>query len=552
MLSRLTIKNYAIISELEMEIDSGMNIITGETGAGKSILLGALGLVLGERADTKVLYNADEKCVVEAQFDISKYTLKPFFEVNDLDAEPHTIVRREIAQNGKSRAFINDTPVTLTVLKQLGEALVNLHNQHETLELTQAGLQLEVVDTLCDNGERLAAYTSLYRTYQKQKKELEDFVALNAKAQAEKDYIRFQLEELSEAALQAGEQIALEEEQKALSHVEEIKRSLDIAISLLTNSEVNISDQLNEVQQALKPVKGLQASLQSFSERIQTIQEDLKDLAREMEHVQDATGLDPERLEEVNSRLTTLYRLQKKHQAATVEELIELQQQLEQKLGLIENSHTQLEQLEKSIAQNDKQLRKRAEELHTARASVLERFQKNVSQLLAKVGMPNALFAVEVNRLDTLTEKGFTDVQFLFSANKGFAAQPIKNVASGGELSRLMLCIKSLLAESNAMPTMVFDEIDSGISGEVALKTGEIMRDLSRRHQIICITHLPQIARVADRHFHIYKETLNGKTITRMKVLAREERVTEIAKMLSGEAPTEAALANARELVTGN
>lgn len=552
MLHRLTIKNYAIIERLEMEFNERMNIITGETGAGKSILMGALGLILGERADTKVLYNADEKCVVEADFDVTGYQLKSFFSENELDYEAHTIVRREINQNGKSRAFINDTPVTLTILKELGEKLVNLHNQHQTLELTQAGFQLSVVDALAKNDGLLSEYKQKFATYKKAFKQLEALTARYRSVAAELDYLQFQFNELAEANLTQGEQEQLETEQSTLSNVEEIKRALQSAIQILQGSDNSLLDQLNEAQGQLKNVKNLNTDIQSLSERLQSSGEELKDITRELENVQESTTLDPERLEEVNNRLHVIYRLQKKHNVSTVEKLLNIQAELETKLLGVTNNSDEIEKLKLELEKQFRELLQLSDSLHASRNKVLRELQNNVVVLLTKVGMPNASFKVDIRKLEPhqLNESGLTQITFLFSANRGFAAQEIKDVASGGELSRLMLCIKSLIADAVALPTLIFDEIDTGISGEVALKVGEIMKKLSRNHQLIAITHLPQIARIAHAHLYIYKENTGNRTYTRIKQLTGEDRIFEIAKMLSGEKPTEAALANAREMVT--
>lgn len=551
MLHRLSIRNYAIIDKLDIEFCERMNIITGETGAGKSILVGALSLILGERADTKVLYNAEEKCIVEADFDITGYSLKTFFSQHELDFEAHTIIRREINQSGKSRAFINDTPVTLNVLKELGEKLVNLHNQHETLELTKAGFQLNVIDTLAKNSELLTQYTSLFSNYKKEHKRFAELIEQNNAASAELDYLNFQLSELSDAKLEAEEQPQLETEQNTLTNVEEIKRAVQTALQILSNAELNILDQLTEVQTQLKSVKNLNKDILALTERIHSTQEELKDISNEFDSIQDSTALDPERLEEVNARLNLIYRLQKKHNVSTTEELLKIQSDIEEKVSSVSNSSNEIEELKLALEKQFKELISLADQLHSSREKVLREFQNNVVVLLTKVGMPNASFKVDIRKHapEHLNQNGLSEIKFLFSANKGFAPLEIKEVASGGELSRLMLCIKSLMADSAALPTMLFDEIDAGISGEVAFKVGEIMKTLSRNHQLISITHLPQIARTADSHLFIYKETTAGKTYTRIRELKGEERILEIAKMLSGEKPTDAALANAREMV---
>lgn len=551
MLHRLSIRNYAIIDKLEIEFCDRMNIITGETGAGKSILLGALNLILGERADTKALYNQDEKCVIEADFEIENKDLKSFFAANELDFDTHTIVRREINQSGKSRAFINDTPVTLTVLKELGEKLVNLHSQHETLELTKAGFQLEVIDILARNKPLLANYQNLFSQYKKDFKRLEDLTAQFRTSSAEMDYLQFQFTELADAKLEAGELAALETEQTTLSNVEEIKRALQAAVQILSEGEVSTLDQLTEVQSQLKAVKNYSKEIAALSERIQSAFLDLKDVSKEFESIQDTALLDPERLEEVNARLNTIYRLQKKHNVTTLEELLAIQSDLQDKIAGVDNNSAEIEQLKLALKKQLDELMVLADQLHASRERVLREFQNNVVVLLTKVGMPNSAFKVETRKLEPhhLSPTGLTDIKFLFSGNKGFTPSEIKDVASGGELSRLMLCIKSLIADAGALPTLIFDEIDTGISGEVALKVGEIMKNLSRNHQLVAITHLPQIARIGDMHLYIYKETKDDRTNTRIKELKGEDRVVEIAKMLSGDKVSDASLANARELI---
>jgi DNA repair protein RecN (Recombination protein N) len=551
MLYRLAIKNYAIIEALEMKFNGRMNIITGETGAGKSILLGALSLILGERADTKILYDKDEKCVIEAEFEIKDSSFNDFFAANELDFELHTIIRREINQSGKSRAFINDTPVTLAVLKQLGEKLVNLHSQHETLDLVNAGFQLQVIDALSGNKNNLIAFREKFNTYKKNAARLEVLTGKWKASSAELDYLQFQLNELAEARLQPGEQEIFEAEQNVLGNVEEIKRALQNALQIISGGETAVTEQLNEIQASIKGVKNYNKEIAALAARLQSVYEEVKDIAAEFEHIQDSTALDPEKLEEVNNRLNTLYKLQKKHNVVSVSELLAIQANLEQRISAVDTGSIEIERLKTELEKQFKNLVAEAGQMHLARERVLRDFQTNVVVLLAKVGMPNASFKVDIVKLEPhqINSNGLTEVRFLFSANKGYAPLEIKDVASGGELSRLMLCIKSLVADADALPTMIFDEIDAGISGEVALKVGEIMKKLSRSHQLICITHLPQIARSGDTHFYIYKENKGNRTQTLVKELRGEERVIEIAKMLSGDKISEASMANAREMI---
>ena len=553
MLRQLSIQNYAIIDQIHVDFCNGVNIITGETGAGKSILLGALSLLLGERADSKTLYDQNQKCILEAEFDSVSDT-KFLFEENDLDFEPVTIIRREIAQNGKSRAFINDTPVNLNVLKALGEKLVNMHTQHETLDLIEAGFQLEVLDTLAKNQSLLKSYKQLFSAYKKDTLRLDAMVHEYNKAKAELDFLEFQLHELNEAKLDAEEQTQLESEQQTLENVESIKKAIQATLQLLQESENSSIDILNEAQSQLKSVAKVHNGIAALSKRLENTVVELKDIAAEFEDIQEAASLDPERLEEVNQRLSVLYRLQKKYSAANTAELITIQTELEQKNKSFDNSAEAIETLKKQISNSEKELNEQSEKLHQNRQKTVAGFQKSVEANLRLVGMPNASFIADIQKLknNQLNESGCSDVKFLFSANKGFAPQEIKEVASGGELSRLMLSIKSQVATADHLPTMIFDEIDSGISGEVALRVGEIMRTMSKGHQLICITHVPQIARIADRHFYIYKDSTKGKTNTRIKILEGQDRIIEIAKMLSGEKVSDAALANAKELVNNN
>jgi len=553
MLQSLRIKNYAIIDAIDIRFDARMNIITGETGAGKSILVGALGLILGERADSKILNNNNEKCVVEAEFSIAPERFAAFFEEHELDADTTTILRREVSPQGKSRAFINDTPVTIQTLKLLAEKLVNLHNQHETLELVQSGFQLSVVDWVANTGKKLQDYKSTYHKYRIVGKQLEALTAQVTGALSEADFIQFQLNELSQAKLQSGEQEALEQEQGALSNAESIKRTLLKCVSILSENEGSAIEQIAESIQQLKPVKLYSNLLGELNIRLQSTYEELKDVASELSTLMEETSLDPEKLQEVEDRINLIYKLQKKHQVNTIDELIQIQSQLELKLSAVDTDQHQLKQLKAEALQLEKELLQKANELHSMREKVLRSFQNSVTVLLTKVGMPSASFKVDIQQLPSshLNENGCTDVKFMFTANKGYAHKEIKEVASGGELSRLMLCIKSLVADAADLPTLIFDEIDSGISGDVAMKVGEIMKQLTKHHQLITITHLPQIARTADKHLFIYKEHNTERTVTRIKELSADERITEVAKMLSGSKPSEASLTNARELIFG-
>lgn len=551
MLKSLSIQNYAIIDELEINFGSGLNTMTGETGAGKSIILGALSLVLGERADIKSLFNQQQKCVIEAIFGKPSKALEKILKQNELDSDSETILRREITSAGKSRAFVNDTPVTLQLLKSIGEHLVNLHSQHETLSLTESGFQMEAIDAIAQNKKLAAEYSELFATYKKSIAALEDLQAKQQQAAAENDFISFQLNELNEAKLEAGEQTILEEEQSTLSNAESIKLSIQKVLNVLDEQEFSVQSLLNDCLAELKQTAQYNKQIAETKTRLESVAVELKDVFRELDNLSDDISIQPERLAEVNERLLLLHRLCKKHHVEQVEELLEIETQLQTKTTQNISLENEISALQKSIETSKIQLIKQAETLHSKRTKAAPLFSKQVTTLLQKVGMPNATFEVEINttKNSELNDTGFTDVQMLFSANKGIPAQGLKNVASGGELSRLMLCIKTALAEAETLPTMIFDEIDTGISGEVAKRVGELMKQISAQHQIICITHLPQIATAGKQHFYIYKEVKNNQTRTRIKLLNNEERLTEVAKMLSGENITAAALATAKELI---
>ena len=551
MLQSISIRNYAIIDELEINFDSGLNIMTGETGAGKSIILGALGLVLGERADSKVLFDKEAKCLVEATFNVQTDTLKIALESNDLDYETHTVLRREINAASKSRAFINDTPVTLQLLKSVGALLVNLHSQHETLSLMEAGFQLNTVDIYAGNKQLLAEYQPLFVQYKKHIAALAILEKQQSNANTENDFLLFQLNELRETNLQAGEQQQLEDELSTLSNAESIKAALQKAYNLMDENEISVTTLLSEISVETKSIQQFSASLSSLHERIQTLLIEIKDIVRDTEKLNDDISVQPERLMEVNERLIQLHRLCKKHQVINADELIAIMEQLEEKAGKGAHVEKEIEVLKLTILKEESLLLKLAESLHKNRDKSSTGISKIVIELLKKVGMPEGSFVASVKHTTQkqLNDSGFSEVEFLFSANKGIAPQTLKSVASGGELSRLMLCIKSLLADAGELPTMIFDEIDTGISGEVAQRVGLVMKDLSKHHQLICITHLPQIATAGSTHFYIYKDNSKGVTRTRIRKLNGEERIVEIAKMLSGDKLTDAAMANARALI---
>lgn len=551
MLKTLRISNYAIINEAEIQFSSALNIITGETGAGKSILLGALNLLLGERADTKVLYSKEKKCIVEGVFVIGGYNLQHFFEVANIDYANETLIRREITDAGKSRAFINDTPVSLNVLQQLSHQLVTIHSQHETLELGNSAFQLITVDALAGTEKILESYKTDFLQWKNISKNLTEAEAAAGKALAEKDFLEFQVQELRAARIDELDVPQLENELQQLTHAEEIKRSISTAVQLLANSENNILDTLRTAVHPLQSVVNFSTGLQEYIERIQSAVIDLKDVSRDLETKAEMVQADPQRAEEINRIVSAVYRLQKKHNCKTTQELLDLKNTFEETLRKFSSNEETIELLKKEQQKLYHSLLSKAKKLSDKRVQIFSTLEKQVQKLLAEVGMKDATFSVQ-HIFDTeqnLSATGADVVRFLFSANKGSELRDIKQVASGGELSRLMLCIKSLLAQSTALPTLIFDEIDSGVSGEIAHKVGKILSRLAQKHQVISITHLPQIASKGNHHLYVYKIAGKNITQTHIKLLNSEERLNEIAKMLSGEKPGASALNNARELL---
>jgi DNA repair protein RecN (Recombination protein N) len=549
MIKKLHIQNYAIIDELRIDFSEGLTIITGETGAGKSILIGALGLIMGNRADTKSLYNELEKSVVEAVFDIGSYDLKPFFEANELDYDSELVIRRELSPSGKSRAFINDTPVNLGVLQQLSSTLIDLHQQFDTLDIHETSFQLRVLDALAENKNLLAAYRRQYRQFESDKSRLAAMKAAQLNAAKEQDFIAFQLSELDTAALTAGEQDALEEEQLRLSNAEDIKRNLAGAYLALSESETAVVSQLEEVLHAVQAVKKFDKEIESIYLRLEAARYELDDLSRELENLSERTDYDPGRLSEIQQRLDLIYRLQAKHQVKSVEELISLQENLRSRIQAVDDRAGEIAKLEELIARQHSQLLEIAGNLSDRRKSVTANFESQVMGMLRLLSMEHARLEVAIEHLPDPGSTGFDEVNFLFAANLGSRLQAIKDVASGGEIARLTLVIKSLVASAIPLPTLIFDEIDTGISGGVALKMGQILRALSDQHQVVAITHSPQVASKADAHYFVYKEVIGNRTATNVKQLDMEGRIQSIAVMLSQYPPTESALKNAKELL---
>jgi DNA repair protein RecN (Recombination protein N) len=549
MLSKLHIQNYAIIDDLLIDFSNHLNIITGETGAGKSIVMGALNLILGERADSSVLQQKEKKCVVEGYFKSdNKKEVKQFLTDNDLDAEEELVVRREIAANGKSRAFINDTPVNVQQLKTLSSLLVDLHQQFDTLELGDAGFQREVLDALANNVTLLQEYYTSFFQYKKTKKELEDLQLQQTTANASFDYNKFLFDELEEAGLKENELEELDAELKLLSNAENIKQQLGSIYFELKESEQPLVQQLKVLNNKLHSLEQYHTSIEGLNKRLLSTQIELQDIADELETINDGVQCSAERIQIVNDRIAAGYKLLKKHGVNTTGELLAIKETLQQKLNDVLNISEAIQQKEKLTQQLLQQCEQVAAKISTNRNKTVKPFTEKVNGLLKQVGMPNAQIKIEVNTI-ALNEFGSDVIEFLFDANKSNRFEPLRKVASGGELSRLMLCIKSLVAQKLQLPTLIFDEIDTGISGEAAKQVGNIMKELSKAHQLISITHQPQIAAKADAHYFVYKAIKADKIITSVKLLSNDERITTIAQMLSGEKPTAAALQNAREMV---
>ncbi|MDX1941981.1 MAG: DNA repair protein RecN [Saprospiraceae bacterium] len=549
MIKSLHIRNYAIIESLEVNFSEGLTIITGETGAGKSILLGALGLIMGNRADTKSLYNEAEKCIVEAQFDIRTYELKTFFIDNDIEYDDETVIRREILPSGKSRAFINDSPVNLNVLQQLSSALLDLHQQFDTLDIHNVSFQLRMIDALADNKRLAAGYEEEYRQYVTDKRRLENLIHRNEASAKEVEFLQFQLEEFNKAELVEGEQERLEQEIAVLSNAEEIKRTMNAAFQYLSENEQSLVSQMEELSIRLHQVSKFEQRMQRLSERYDGLVEELKDISGEFEEIAEQTEYDPERITEIQNRLDLIYRLQNKHRVASVKELIDIQENLQQQLGDFGDLSTEIETLRKRIAEQEAHLWDVAQMLSERRYLVVPNFENKVQEMLTQLSMEHAVLKVDMRKLEAIGPTGLDELNFLFAANKGSRMQMIKDVASGGELARLTLVTKSLVASAIPLPTLIFDEIDVGVSGDVALRMGNILRKLSNQHQVVTITHSPQVASKADAHYFAYKVEKDDRVITKVRELNKDERIRAIATMLSQNPPSDAAIENARQLI---
>ncbi|RHI07721.1 DNA repair protein RecN [Bacteroides sp. AM16-24] len=550
MLRSLYIQNYALIEKLDISFGAGFSVITGETGAGKSIILGAIGLLLGQRAEVKAIRQGASKCVIEARFDISAYGMEPFFEENELEYEEECILRREVYASGKSRAFINDTPASLVQMKELGEQFIDVHSQHQNLLLNKEGFQLNVLDILSHNDEQLSAYQSLYREWKQAQQDLADLIARAEQNKADEDYIRFQLEQLEEANLSAGEQEELEQETDTLSHAEEIKAGLFRVGQLLTSDEGGLLAALKESLNTMLGLQKVYSPATELAERLESTYIELKDVSQEVSSQEEDVEFNPERLEEVNDRLNLIYTLQQKHRVTTVEELLALTEEYAAKLAAITSYDERIGELTILCDTLYNKVKKQAAVLTKARTSAAREVEKQMASRLIPLGMPNVRFQVEMGMRKEPGVHGEDTVNFLFSANKNGALQSISSVASGGEIARVMLSIKAMIAGAVKLPTIVFDEIDTGVSGEIADRMADIMQEMGEQdRQVISITHLPQIAARGCAHYKVYKQDNETETNSHIRRLADEERVEEIAHMLSGATLTKAALNNAKALL---
>ncbi len=549
MLIKLAVSNYALINELEVEFDSGLNSVTGETGAGKSIILGALGLITGNRADLSVLKNRDEKCIVEGIFNIAGYSLEPFFMENDLDYDMQTILRREITPSGKSRAFINDTPVNLKTMRNLGLQLIDIHSQHQNLELGNRQFQLTLVDTVAGTEILFSAYRELYHEYIHLSKKLKELIEKSEKESTDLDYWQFQLNQLEEANLQENEQQELETELEMLRHAEDIKSNLSEIEQLLDDESLSAIQNLNESHKKMLNIQHFLPEASELAERLQSCLLELKDILDESARLSENIQHNPERIELVNDRLNLIYGLQQKHHVSSVAKLIELQKNFKEKINQVTGYDDEIRQMKIGLKKLVEKLEAQAMELRSRRLKSFAKIEKAVLEDLNQLGMPKSKFEVIHEALPEYTPVGKDAVSFVFSANVDIAPAEISKIASGGEMSRLMLAVKNLLRTSKALPTVIFDEIDSGVSGEIALKMGNILKLFSTSTQIINITHLPQIAAKGDAHFLVYKYEDEGKTYTSVRKLDENERIEELAKMVGGDSLTDTTLKTAKELL---
>ena len=550
MLQQLYIKNFTLIDELDIELHPGFSVITGETGAGKSIILGAIGLLLGQRADSKSIKQGADRCVIEAHFDLSRYDLKPFFDENDIEYDDHdTIIRRELTAAGKSRAFINDTPVALTMLKELGDQLMDVHSQHQNLLLNKQDFQLNVVDILANDSKELEEYQQCFANYQQKTKELNQLREEIERNKQNADFLQFQYDELEAAQLVEGEQEELEQQSETMSHAEDIKTALYEADNALNGDESGVVSQVKSAYNALNGISKVMPKTAELTERLDSCRIELKDIADEVSQLLERTDFNPAELDNINNRLDRLYELEKKYHAETVEELIQQRDDLKQKLSHIENSDEAVSEMEKEVAKLRSLCAHRAETISTMRRATADNMRSNLAQRLEQLGMPHARFDVSITKTE-LGKNGQDSISFLFSANTSTPLQPVSQVASGGEIARVMLSLKAMISGAVKLPTIIFDEIDTGVSGKIAEKMAQIMQEMGRtERQVISITHLPQIAALGSHHYRVSKEETKNGTVSHMTELNNEERITEIAQMLSGSDISDAAIQNAKELL---
>lgn len=552
MLKHLYIKNYALIEELDMDFQEGFSVITGETGAGKSILLGAIGLLLGQRADSKSIQTGASRCVIEAEFYLEGFGLETFFSENDFDFEGHTCtLRRELTSAGKSRAFINDTPATVAQLKELGSHIIDIHSQHQNLLLANENFQMEILDILGNNEERIKQYSTIYQEYKTLEHALEKLKERINSDKENEDYLRFQLKQLSEFNPVAGEDETLQEEAETLSHAEDIKSALFQATERMSGEQYGIVSSLRQVLQTLQSATRHYPAAEEWRARVEEAYIDLKDLSQELEEKAESISFDPQRLEAINNRLDELYTLEKKHHTDSAEGLVRIKEQLALQLGEMDYSEEDIAEKEKELANMKKNLVEKAGELTQSRSEAATLLQEKMHSMLAPLGMPNAHLDVQVAPLETPSAKGMDQVVFFFSANKNGTPRPIADVASGGEVARVMLSLKTLISKAKQLPTIIFDEIDTGVSGNIADCMAQMMKEMASNHkmQVISITHLPQIAAMGATHYRVYKEDTSDQTLSHIKQLDKEERIKEIANMLSGAQVSQAAIENAKQLL---
>ena len=548
MLKSLTIKNYALLEELEMKPSEALNIVTGETGAGKSIMLGAIGLLLGNRADKKALYNEDQKCVIEGSFTINKFSLEPIFVEEDIDYDPVCILRREISPSGKSRAFVNDTPVRLETMRGVGNLLVDIHSQHDSLLLGDNSYQLEIIDAFAGNEKERRRYQQHFRSYRRAMTEYEQLRTEADRLRLEDDFNRFLLNELAKIQLDEHEQTQLEEDLQVMENAGNIQEQLGLTQALLSGEEVGIDTLLNQAKHALAKIAPFSQKYDSLHQRLESCLIELRDIQSEVEDEALSVDFDHEKVEATRDRLNRIYQLQQKHQVKTISELLTIQASLEEKVSKVTNLDEELSRLKTVRDTAHQEMLVEAKRLTASREKVLDKFTRQIAKLLHNLGIPDAALQVERHEVAP-TESGADEINILFSANKGIAPQELKRVASGGEFSRLMFCIKYVLAGKTSLPTIIFDEIDTGVSGEIAIKMVNMMKEMAKNHQVMAISHLPQVAAKGDAHYFVYKDNSSSKAVSRIRQLSEDERVQEIAKMIGGNNPSSIAYENAKELL---